>query len=72
MENKTKENAYKLIWNFYIELGDNNGCYDFETARRCAIISCNSLINEHLGDDSAFGIRRCDFWQSVKSEILNL
>lgn len=43
----------------------------FDTAKQCALICVDEIIDEFFGDDSAFGTRRYNYWQQVRNEIIN-
>ena len=75
-----KEKATELLEKFYIELKEHKGFYDIETARQCAIISVDEIINSSpsapiLSDAGSFVNdieESTEWWKGVRVEIEKL
>ena len=70
------EKAKELVDKYYTELPDFPGYQDLETARQCALIAVDEIINNNSkipGDlDGLHIMENILFWEEVKHEIKNL
>ena len=62
---KAKELVDKMLYCY-------QGHIDEYTAKQCALIAVEEILEEHRFDDSDYANRRFKYLQEVKSEIENL
>jgi hypothetical protein len=65
---KSKEKAKELFDKYYTELPDFAGYQDLETAKQCALIAVDEVINSMTVATSV----HLPYWQQVKHELNNL
>jgi hypothetical protein len=65
---KSKEKAKELFDKYYTELSDFAGYQDLETAKQCALIAVDEVINSMTVATSV----HLPYWQQVKHELNNL
>lgn len=60
-----KEKAEELYKKMYIV---HSNIYP-SSAKQCALVAVDEILNEHMFDDSEYSDRRYDYWDKVKQEI---
>jgi len=68
----TKEKAERIFYSMY-NVEDIMGNYPmcFDTAKKCAIIAVDELLND-CDASSPFEEKRINYWQEVKEELIKL
>ena len=68
-----KNKAEELVDKYYLELRQHSFNYDLETAKQCALIAVDEILNFDINakNESQFVIENHieEYWQQVKQEI---
>jgi len=70
-----QEKANELVDKYYLELKEHKGYYDLETAKQCALIAVDEILNLEFIDDVYMSFESTtlkEYWQEVKTEIERL